>query len=97
MTLLAERGTEKALVALAVGRAMIRREVRSRIVAEPVEEQARIERAEELHAFILTTTGHHIPQHAICADHDAPQYSVTKVTTLQQAPQKKLVLLGDPR
>ena len=72
MTVFAPIGVEDDVIAAAIAGAMMRQTIRSRIVEEPAEEEIRIERAEQLHAFIVSTTGHHIPQQAICADHDAP-------------------------
>ena len=60
------------VAAVAIERVLIRREARSRIVAQSAAEAERIERDEQLHAWIKRATRHHIPRQAVCADHDAP-------------------------
>lgn len=67
-----ERGQEQDIIAVAIATARLSQEIRARIVAAPAAEVERIERDEQLAAWITRVTGHRIPRVAVCADHDAP-------------------------
>lgn len=71
-TVLVERGTEEAALAVAWARAYVNQTIRSRIIERPKDQVELIRREDDLHAFIRDTLGIAIPRRAVCPDHDPP-------------------------
>ena len=69
---LVERGQEADIMSAAIASVRVKQIIRARIVEAATDEVERIERDDQLHAWIAEAMGISIPRAAVCDDHDAP-------------------------